>query len=177
MGFDKLAVPFAGEPLARRMARALAGLDPLFVATPAVAALLADLAGVDVVETEPTPGPARTLQLADAAVEDDRYLAVVPCDLPFLDADRVRAFAARVPDDADLAWPVVGTLPGHPVLWSPRARARIAALPHDVAPMRVRDDPSLRALAVPVADEAYVTDVDSPDGWAAAEARARSARR
>jgi len=177
MGFDKLVAPFAGEPLARRVARALAELRPLVVATPAIAAVLADEAGVDVVVTEPTAGPSETLRIADAATERDRSLAVLPCDLPFIDAARVRAFVARVPDAADVAWPIVRDVPGHPVLWSPRARSRIARLAPDAAPMRVRDDPALRALAIVCDDVAYVTDVDTPDAWAAAEARATSARR
>ncbi len=177
MGFDKLAADFAGEPLARRVVRALAGLRPLVVATPAVAAVLRDIAGVDVIDTEPTAGPAATLQLADRAVARELALAVLPCDVPFVDAERVRAFLARVPDGADLAWPVVAATPGHPVVWSPRARARIAALPPDAAPLRVRDDPALRAVALEERDDAFVTDVDTPDAWASAELRARRARR
>ena len=172
MGFDKLTALFAGEPLARRVAGALAELEPVFVATPAVAAVISDLRGLHVVKTDPTAGPAATLQLADAAVGADLHLAVVPCDLPFLDAARVRAFLAAVSDDADLAWPVVGATPGHPVVWSPKARTRIAALGAGDAPLRVRSDPALRAVALEQHDDAYITDVDTPEAWAAAEARA-----
>jgi molybdenum cofactor cytidylyltransferase len=177
MGFDKLTAGFAGEPLARRVVRALAELAPVVVTTPAVAAVLRDVADVDIIATDPTAGPAETLQLADRAVDRALHLAVVPCDAPFLDAARVRAFVARVPDDADLAWPVVAGTPGHPVVWSPRARERIAALPSHAAPLRVRDDPALRAVALDERDDAYVTDVDTPAAWAAAEARATRARR
>jgi CTP:molybdopterin cytidylyltransferase MocA len=164
MGFDKLTAAFAGEPLARRVARALAELRPLFVTTPQVAELIADVPGVTVVVTEPTAGPSRTLQLADEAVTPDAHLAVLPCDLPFVDAARVRAFVARVRDDADIAWPVVGDTPGHPVLWSPPA-------------LRLREDASLAATPVAEADDAYVVDLDTPAAWAAAEARATSNRR
>ena len=177
MGFDKLTALFAGEPLARRVARALAELEPLFIATPAVGEIVAALPGVRVVVTEPTAGPSETLALAHAAIPGDAYLAVLPCDLPFLDAERVRAFVARVADDADLAWPVVGETPGHPVVWSPKARARIPALGVNEAPLRVRHDPALRAVALVESDDAYVTDVDTPGGWAAAEARAMTEAR
>ncbi len=174
MGFDKLTALFAGEPLARRVARALLELEPLFVTTPSIAETISDLPGVGVVVTEPTAGPSATLALAHAALPNDAYLAVLACDLPFLDAERVRAFIARVPDDADLAWPAVGGVPGHPVMWSPQARARIAALRDDEPPMRVRSDPALRALAFNETDDAYVTDVDTPEAWARAEARAQA---
>ena len=177
MGFDKLTALFDGEPLARRVARALLELEPLFVTTPQVAAMLRDLRGVRVVETPPTAGPSVTLALANAAIDSGAYLAVLPGDLPFLDAERVRAFVASVPHDADLAWPVVGGTPGHPVLWSPRARARIASLGAQDAPSRIRTQPGLRVAALEDTDDAYVTDVDTPDAWTASEARARRARR
>jgi CTP:molybdopterin cytidylyltransferase MocA len=172
MGFDKLTALFAGEPLARRIARALQELEPLFVTTPAVADVISDLRGVRVVMTQPTAGPSATLALAHAAIPHAAYLAVVPGDLPFLDTPRVREFVARVPDDADLAWPVVGTTPGHPVVWSPKARTRIPVLGADEPPLRLRRDPALRTVALDEPDDAYVTDVDTPAAWSAAEARA-----
>ena len=172
MGFDKLTAPFAGEPLARRVARALAGLDPLFVTTPQVAEVIGGLPGVRVIVTPTTVGPSETLALANDVLPYDAHLAVLPCDLPFLDAARVRAFVARVTDDIDLAWPLVGETPGHPVLWSPKARARIAALRPDEPPLLVRRDPGLAAAGFDEDDDAYVTDVDTPAAWAAAEVRA-----
>jgi molybdenum cofactor cytidylyltransferase len=177
MGFDKLTAPFDGEPLARRVARALLELEPLFVATPAVADAISDLRAVRLVVTKPTAGPSETLALAHAATPPDLYLAVLPCDAPFLDAERVRSFVARVADDADLAWPVVAGIPGHPVLWSPKARARIPALRGGVPPSSVRSDPALRVAALEEADDGYVTDVDTPEAFAAAELRATRARR
>lgn len=173
MGFDKLTALFDGEPLAHRVARALLELDPLVVTTPQVAATIADLHGVRVVETPPTAGPSVTLALANAAIASDAYLAVLAFDLPFLDAERVRAFVARVPDDVDVAWPVVGGTPGHPVVWSPNARARIASLGDDDPPSRIRNQPGIRVAAIEESDDAYVVDVDTPDAWTAAEERAR----
>jgi CTP:molybdopterin cytidylyltransferase MocA len=177
MGFDKLIALFAGEPLARRVARALAELEPLFIATPQVAAVIGGLPGVGAIVTTPTAGPSETLALANEALPDDAHLAVLPCDLPFLDAARVRAFVARIPDDVDLAWPLVGETPGHPVVWSPKARARITALRPDEAPLLVRRDPGLASAAFDEDDDAYVTDVDTPAAWAAAERRATPGRR
>jgi len=176
MGFDKLTAPFDGVPLARRVVMGLAALRPLVVTAPPVADVIGDLREARIVLTVPTAGPSVSLALANAAIPHDRWLAVVACDLPFLDAERVRAFVERVPDDVDLAWPVVGGTPGHPVLWSPRARARIASLRDDEPPAKVRRDPALRTLGVEERDDAYVVDLDTPEAWAAAEARARRAR-
>jgi molybdenum cofactor cytidylyltransferase/nicotine blue oxidoreductase len=177
MGFDKLAAPFAGVPLARRVALALAELRPLVVAAYRVADVIGDLRMQQLVVTAPTAGPSATLALAHAAVPHHFALAVVMCDMPLLDAQRVRAFVARAPNDADLAWPEVNGTPGHPVLWSPRARTRIPMLGDDEPPARVRRDPALRAVALEESDDAYVTDVDTPEGWAAVEVRFAPNRR
>ncbi len=177
MGFDKLTALFDGVPLARSVILGLRELEPLIVATPAVAGVISDLHFVRLIVTQPTAGPSVTLALAHAAIPHDTALAVVPCDLPFLDAAHVAAFVTRVPDDADLAWPDVNGTPGHPVIWSPSARTRIPALREDEPPMRVRRDAALRAVALDEHDDAYVTDVDTSDAWSAAEARATRARR
>jgi molybdenum cofactor cytidylyltransferase len=176
MGFDKLTAPFDGEPLARRIARGLAELEPLFVTTPQVAVVVSDVHGVQIVVTEPTAGPSATLALAHAAIPAGAYLAVLACDLPFIDAERVRRFVARVPDDADLAWPTVAGVPGHPVVWSPAARERIPALAADEPPMRVRSDTALKSGGIDELDIAHVLDVDTPDGWARAAARDHQTR-
>jgi len=173
MGFDKHLGLFDDEPLAHRVARGLLDLEPLFVTTPDVRTKLKDLPGVQVVVTEPTAGLSVTLALAHAAIPPDAYLAVLAGDLPFLDAERVRAFVARVPDDADLAWPVVATKPGHPVVWSPKARTRIPALRADEPPMRVRHDAELRTYALDELDEAYFFDVDTSVDWIRAVTRSQ----
>jgi CTP:molybdopterin cytidylyltransferase MocA len=177
MGFDKLAAAFAGVPLARRVALGLAELRPLVVAAYCVADVIGDLRALQLVVTAPTAGPSASLSLAHAAVPHDQTLAVVMCDMPLLDAERVSTFVARVPDDADLAWPVVGGVPGHPVIWSSRARTRIPTLRDDEPPARIRRDPALRAVALEERDDAYVTDVDTPESWAVAEARCTPNRR
>jgi molybdenum cofactor cytidylyltransferase len=172
MGRDKLVTPFAGVPLARRVLLALAELQPLVVATPAVAEAVGDLPSVRLLVTRPTAGPAMTLALANGAVPAGVPIAVIACDLPFLDAALVRAFLARVPADADLAFPVVGGTPGHPVVWSAKARRRIAGLRDEDTPSRLRRDPALRVVPLEDADDGYVVDVDTPQAWAAAELRA-----
>lgn len=172
MGWNKLAAPFCGVPLARRVVEALAGLRPLVVAGPEAAAVLAGLEGVTLLVTEPTAGPSVSLALADRALPADQALAVVPCDLPFLDAAAVRAFVSRVPAGADLAFPAVAGTPGHPVVWSPAARTRIAGLAPGQAPMSLRSDPALRVIALVETDDAYIVDVDTPAAWATAEQQA-----
>ena len=177
MGFHKLVEPFAGEPLARRLVLALRELAPLVVATPPVADTMNDLRFARLIVTKPTPGPSATLALAHAALPYDHTLVVLPADLPFLDAARIRAFLARVAPDVDIAYPVVHGTPGHPVIWSPKARTRIPNLRDDEPPARVRRDPALRIAEMLEHDEAYVTDVDTPEAWHTAEAKAKARAR
>ncbi|HEY4440457.1 MAG TPA: nucleotidyltransferase family protein [Candidatus Elarobacter sp.] len=172
MGRDKLVAPFAGVPLARRVVGALAPLGPLVVTTPAVAEAVGEIPGVRFLLTPPTDGPGLTLALADAAVPPELHLAVLACDLPFIDAGAVTAFLAAVPEEADLAFPEVDGTPGHPVVWSPAARRRIPGLRPDEPPAVVRRDRALRVLGIALRDERYVIDVDTSDAWAAAERRA-----
>jgi molybdenum cofactor cytidylyltransferase len=169
MGWNKLAAPLAGIPLIRRVAGGLAVLGPLVVAAPEAAAALDGLPDVTVLVTDPTAGPGATLALANAALPPGP-IAVVAADLPFLDETLVWAFIARVPAEADLAYPVVAGTPGHPVVWSAGARARIAGL-GGAAGNSLRSDPTLRVVALEETDDAYVSDVDTPAAWAAAETR------
>lgn len=172
MGWNKLAAPFDGVPLARRVVSALAGLRPLIVAGPEAAAVLEDLDGVTIVKTPPTAGTSASLALANGAIAAGATLAVIAGDLPFITAAAVEAFVRRVPEDADLAYPVVDGTPGHPVIWSPSARARLAGLGPDESPASLRRDPTLRVVALSETDDAYVVDVDTPAAWADAQLRA-----
>jgi CTP:molybdopterin cytidylyltransferase MocA len=169
MGFDKLTTPMAGIPLIRRVVAGLGALHPVLVGPPALANLVGDLP-VTIVLTEPTPGPAATLRLADAAVARDRYLAVVLADLPWLDAEAVLQFIARVDPAADMSWPVVDGTPGHPVIWSPRARGRLGGTA-DAAPGVLRENAGLRTAALPSDDRRGIDDVDTPHAWRAAASR------
>ena len=172
MGWNKLAAPFDGVPLARRVVSALARLEPVVVAGPEAAAVLAGLDGVTILETPPTAGPSVSLAVANGAIAAGETVAVVACDLPFMTAAAVQAFVRRVPENADLAYPVVNGTPGHPVVWSPRARARLAELGPAESPASLRRDGSLRVVALAETDDAYVVDVDTPAAWADAQLRA-----
>jgi len=169
MGFDKLTTPLAGIPLIRRVVAGLGPLRPILVGPAALANLVGDLP-VTIVLTGPTSGPAATLRLADAAVPRERYLAVVLADLPWLDAEAVSAFVQRVDAAADVSWPVVEGTPGHPVIWSPRARGRLGGSV-DAAPGLLRENAGLRTAALPSYDRRAIDDVDTPHAWRAAASR------
>jgi molybdenum cofactor cytidylyltransferase len=171
MGWNKLAEPFDGVPLARRVVAALADLQPLVVAVPETAAVLDGLDGITILLTPPTAGPSVSLGLANRALPPEATLAVVACDMPFLNAQAVRAFVRQVPGDADIAYPTVSGTPGHPVVWSPTARLRLPSLGAGQSPAELRADTALRVVGIEADNDAYVLDVDTPAAWAEAERR------
>ncbi len=67
--------------------------------------------------------------------------------------------------DADVAYPLhdASGEPGHPVIFSPLARRRIAALRDGDTLRALRDDPSLARHAVPTSDRGAFFDVDTAE--------------
>jgi CTP:molybdopterin cytidylyltransferase MocA len=103
-----------------------------------------------------------SLQLADAAAPAGRPLAVLLGDKPLLRAALIDVVAAHVGDGIDLAYPVGNDgVPGHPVVFGVRARARIASLPPGDTLKLLRDDPTLVAAKVAVDDAGAFVDIDS----------------
>ncbi len=116
-----------------------------------------------VVNDEPERGMAHSLRLADQAISSDRAIAVLLGDKPLVTAELVRTLIAV--DDADVVFPERNGVPGHPVVFSPKARALIAGLPDGDTLQRLRDDPSVTRHAVPVADDGAYADVDTEEDY------------
>ena len=172
MGRQKLLLPLEGQTLIARAIAAAAAWPTLVVAGPEVAAALVQ-SGVRVVCNDaPELGMRRSLALADALIDPAEAIAVLPADL----ADCDRTALARVIDayeaTVDVVFPQHGERPGHPVILGPRARASIAGLADGDTLRLLRDDPQLRRRIVEVAGEAWFTDIDTPDDYAARVQRA-----
>jgi CTP:molybdopterin cytidylyltransferase MocA len=73
---------------------------------------------------------------------------------------------------SDVVFPVHadGSRPGHPVLFSARARSVVEALPEGDTLRSARDDVSLLRLPVPTDDRGAYLDLDNPEQWAVADA-------
>ena len=133
MGVNKLLLEIAGEPLVRRAARTAleAGLDPLLVVVGHEAArvreALAGLACTFVENGAWQGGQSTSLSAGAAAVPPGAEAAVVLlADMPFVDADAIRAVVERWRESGA---PVVscryGAVPAPPTLY---ARAMLAEL-------------------------------------------------
>lgn len=109
-----------------------------------------------------------SLRLADAVIDRQRALLVLPADLPFLRRELIEA-VVRAPA-ADVVYPRAGPRPGHPVRFSSEARRRLGALPDGDTLRALRDDPALTRLEAGEADAVSQLDVDDEAGYARAVA-------
>ncbi len=136
----------------------------MVVASDAVAAEVEAYAGerVRVVRNaEPERGMTHSLALANAAIAPDETIAVLLADLPDCDAAAIARVIAASGPAWDVVVPRAGERFGHPVVFGPAARARIAALPEGDALHRLRDDPALRRRVLDVPDARAFADIDT----------------
>jgi molybdenum cofactor cytidylyltransferase len=172
MGFDKIFTPLAGKAPLERLARVLEGRRAIAVVPPARRADAARMApAFELVENgEPRRGMTHSLRAALTRVGGDEDFAVLLADKPFVRLQTLALLEARI-EGCDVVYPTnAAGEPGHPVLFSHRARALALALPDGDTLWRVRDDPSLRACAVRVDDPGAFADLDEPSQWTAADA-------
>ncbi|MHA6345218.1 nucleotidyltransferase family protein [Roseivivax sp. CAU 1761] len=174
-GADKLLEPVDGVPLLRLQAdRARQVAARVLVALPDPAgARGAALAGLDVQVVPvaaPEEGMAASIRAGIAALPDGAAgLMILPADMPEIDA----ADMARLRDRFDPAAPRIlrgasaDGRPGHPVLF-PRARfADLAGLSGDAGARALlrREAASVELVTLPGAHA--LTDLDTPEAWAA----------
>ena len=161
MGRQKLLEPIDGRPLIRRAVDAASRWPTVVVASVPVAAALRDAAVRIIPNDEPERGMSRSLQLADAAVAPGEPIAVLLGDLPDCDAAAIARVIDAYDPSVDVVVPRVGTRFGHPVVFGPAARRKIADLPAGDTIHRLRNDETLRRRVLDVPDDAAFTDIDT----------------
>lgn len=179
-GADKLLEPVAGEPLLRRQARlALATAAPVLVTLPPDPGprgqVLDGLAVTRVTVADPGEGMAASIRAGVAAVpQDSAGLMILLADLPEIEtedlATLIAAFIANPGRPILRATSTTGT-PGHPVIFPADLFAELALVTGDAGARSVvaRHRARLRDLALP--GDRAVTDLDTPEDWAAWRAR------
>jgi len=163
MGRQKLLEPIAGRTLIGRAVDAAAGWPTVVVASAVVADALRDAPVVIVRNDEPERGMSRSLQLADAAIVPNEPIAVLLGDLPDCDAAAIARVIAAYDASVDVVVPRAGARFGHPVVFGPAARRKIADLPEGDTLQQLRNDESLRRRIIEVPDETAFTDIDTED--------------
>lgn len=165
MGREKLLLPFRGKPMIEYAVDAAREWHPVLVANADVAAFAGEREKIDtVLNTSPERGMAHSLALADAAVPRDVPIVVLLGDKPLVTRKLIALLVERSAG-ADVVFPShpVSREPGHPVIFSPRARAKIQSLPEGDTVKVLRDDSSLVRRIVETEDEGAYFDVDTAE--------------
>jgi CTP:molybdopterin cytidylyltransferase MocA len=173
-GADKLMEPVQGEPLIRRQARAALASGARVVVTlppdrPARQAALTGLGVNCVTVADPARGMAASLVAGLAAVPRGAAVIVLLADLPEIteaDLRRLILAHAEAPEAILRAAAADGT-PGHPVLFPSALRDELERLDGDGGARPILAAHGARVRLLPLAGRRAVTDLDTPEDWAA----------
>ena len=169
MGFAKVFTKLGGRSPLQRVASALGKREALCVVPTAMLAAAREQAPAMRIVSNDAPelGMAHSLQLALRDIERDRVVGVVLADMPLLSPTLLDALESlSATSDADVVYPENDAgVPGHPVLFSSRARHVLERLPSGDTIRIARDDPSLTRRTLPFAHPGAYTDVDTPEDW------------
>jgi CTP:molybdopterin cytidylyltransferase MocA len=170
MGFDKTVTPLALRSPLARVAEALGRRRALIVVPPNLsgeATRIAPAACI-VVNCEQARGMAHSLHLALSCIERESPFGVLLGDMPCMTEATIERTEAMLGGEVDVAFPVdrAGT-PGHPVLFSARARPIVEALPDGDTLRIARDDATLQRAFWHCCNRSAFLDLDVPSDWRA----------
>jgi len=183
-GTDKLLEEVDGQPLIARQARIALPLGaPVLVTVPALdhprAAALAGIDGLTLIPVlDAADGLSASLKRGIAALPGAATAVLILLgDLPEIETSDLNALIAthRMAPDNDI-WRGTtpdGTQGGHPLLLSARLFPQVAALTGDqgARPLLKAAQDERRLCPVPLPDARAITDLDTPEAWAAWRAR------
>jgi molybdenum cofactor cytidylyltransferase len=178
-GSEKLLHAIGGQMLLERALRACAAFPTIAVCSSTVALYAIAEHVTIVVNDSPDLGMSYSLQLANALIDPNDTIAVLPADLAHIEPPHVAAIVAAS-DGFDVAYPArTDRTPGHPVVFSPRARSYIAELEPGDTIRELRDRDGLTRRIVLVDDAWPYEDIDVPADLSrpSATLRPRSERR
>jgi molybdenum cofactor cytidylyltransferase len=173
-GADKMLEDIDGQPLIRRQAEvALAAGLPVWVALPPDRPLrraaLRGLAVTLVEVPDAAKGLSFSIKAGNAAVPADMAMILWLADLPEItreDLGRL-ARAAQVAPTAIIRATTAAGRPGHPIVFPPALRTELAALKGDYGARDVLKQYSAATVFVPLPANRALTDLDTPEDWAA----------
>ncbi len=170
-GGDKLLEPVGGQPLLRRQAaRALeTGAQVLVTLPPDRPARAAALEGLAVtVAVLPGAAEGMAASIRHGARAATGALMILPADMPEIDTTDLRAvLAAHAAAPQAILRGASGPTPGHPVLFPADLRGDLAALTGDEGARSVLARHRPRIQPVPLPARHALTDLDTPEDWAA----------
>lgn len=180
-GQDKLLLTIEGEPLLRRTARMALAAHPdvLITLRPEDTArreAIADLSVAVLEVANASTGLSASLVAGAAAAKG--ALMVLPADMPDLTSQDLRRMidaASQAPEAILRATTAQGT-PGHPVIFPPDLLPAFAALTGDEGARSILQAHRDRVRFLPLPFDHALTDLDTPEAWAAWAQSAKSTR-
>lgn len=173
-GADKLMEPVQGQPLLARLARAALATElPVTVVLPPDrpdrAATLTGLPVQTVTAASARDGMAESLKAGVAALPADHGVMMLLADLPDITGDDLHAMVREWADEPDaiLRGAANDGTAGHPVCFPPDLRDDLMTLRGDEGARSVLVRHRARLRLVPLPDRHAVTDLDTPEDWAA----------
>ncbi len=170
-GQDKLLQDVAGEPILRRQARIALTLAPVIVTLRAYdPERRAALEGLEVTIL-PVPDAGLGMSASfRAAAGIESAVMILPADMPDLTADDLTSMidAFHTAPDQILRGSA-GQTPGHPVIWPRALVPGFAGLTGDAGARDLLRQHPVRLHPLP--DAHALTDLDTPEDWAAWRAR------
>lgn len=173
-GGDKLLEPVGGEPLLARLARAAlsTGQTVTVILPPDRPLRHGALAGLPlrtVIAERASDGMAESVKSGIAATDPRRGVMLLLADLPEITAADLRTVIDRwaAEPEAILRGTAADGTPGHPVCFPADLREELATLQGDEGARSVIVRHRARLATVALPDRHAVTDLDTPEDWAA----------
>lgn len=172
-GGDKLLEPVDGVPQLVRIthaarktgAKVLIALPPDRPARSEAVAGLADCVTVP----DAREGMAASIRAGVARSGDVAGLMILPADMPELTTADLAAALSAFDAAPDLIWRGASATgkPGHPVIFPARDFPALAALQGDTGARMVLQAEAARVTLIALPDQHALTDLDTPEDWAA----------
>lgn len=175
-GGDKLTETVDGMPLLRRQALAALTIVPDVIVVlppdrPARAAALKGLAVGTVVAEDAREGMSASLRRGLATAKGDAAM-VLPADMPELGPTELALLAGAFRDTPDrILRGASGDIPGHPVIFPADLWPTLMQMTGDQGGREVIAANRDRVRLIPLPGHAALTDLDTPEDWAAWRAR------
>lgn len=170
MGFDKTVSRHGDVAPLERIARALSERPVVLVVPSRLRSIAAQMMprATLVANDEPQRGMTHSLKMGLRAVEATLPSGVLLGDMPAMTEATLARTELLFERDVDVAFPTdrAGT-PGHPVLFSPRARRVIESLQDGDTLRQARNDVSLVRATWVCTDASAFLDLDVPAEWQA----------